>query len=145
MKKRHKHRCALPLCPFDLRDRALLTSAAPLRWTAAAIALQRSRESAVRVPERFRAVAPSAVPVERTLSRQLLSRSNHHTPSARIAAMTQHILGSLAAAAAVLCSPCVPAAPAAAETTVAATAPQAVKTRLHDIHEHTWHGGLRQD
>jgi hypothetical protein len=33
-----------------------------------AIALQRSRESAVRVPERFRAVAPSAVLIERTLS-----------------------------------------------------------------------------
>src|ERR1700679_123164 len=45
----------------------------------AAIALQRSRESAVRVPERFRAVAPSAVLVERTLSRQLLSRSSHDT------------------------------------------------------------------
>ena len=31
------------------------------------------------MPERFRAVAPSAVLIERTLSRQLLSRSRDHT------------------------------------------------------------------
>src|SRR5258708_6749949 len=117
MKKRHKHRCALPLCPFDLRDRAPLMSAAPLRWIAAAIALQRSRESAVHVPERFRGVAPSAVLVKRPLPRQLLSRSKHHTPPARIPAMTPQSLVSLAAAAvgaAVLCGPCMPASPAAA-------------------------------
>jgi len=59
--------------------------------------------------------------------------------------MTQHILVSLAAAAAVLCSPCVPAAPAAAETTVAATAPQAVKTRLDQIYDDTWQRWLRED
>ena len=33
--ERHEHPCALPLCPLDLRDRALLMSAAPLRWIAA--------------------------------------------------------------------------------------------------------------
>src|ERR1700683_1336648 len=48
-----------------------------------AVALQRSRESAVLVPERFRAVAPSAAPWDsRTLSAQLLSRSADDTRSA---------------------------------------------------------------
>jgi hypothetical protein len=49
--------------PLSLRPERLRAggSAAPLRWIARAIALQRSRESAVHVPERFRAVAPSAV------------------------------------------------------------------------------------
>ena len=55
--------CVPPLCPSDLRDRAPARALLPFGGStvAGATALQRSRETAVHVPERFRAVAPSAV------------------------------------------------------------------------------------
>src|ERR1700704_6047397 len=75
--------CFAPLSLRPERLRANVQALLPFGGSPGAIALQRSRESAVHVPERFRAVAPSAVLYERTLSRQLLSRwpMIHHPPS----------------------------------------------------------------
>src|ERR1700732_2956442 len=62
--------------------------------------------------------------------------------------MTQHIVVSLASAAALaaaLYSPCMSASVQAAQPNLAATSPEAVKTRLDRIYDDAWQRWLRED
>src|SRR6202000_2851041 len=75
--------CPQPLCPLRPERSSARWRAAPLRWVGAlvgAAALQRSRESAVRVPERFRTGCAFGGPrCEDTLHTALIAMARSYT------------------------------------------------------------------